>query len=296
MRRFVGVSATLLLIAGASSAHADWGSGTGGGGAYVGKSEQETKALPKEGPWQGSGTGNDGKPIPKTVPYQYATFLACGHNGPTEGREVGCSTAMTTCSDVPNATGPYVVIYRRTVAPDNSYGPWENLGTTCYPNLVPGGGGKPQLTLAMIKEVWSHTPFAKPALTMQPKGNQTLVTLPGYFTLEWPGAGYQPGEVRTVTLLGHQVRIKPTLVTNTYSFGDGASSGPTSSLGGPYPTGDIRHAYTTAGSYTSHVTSTYGGQFSVDGGSWTDITGTLPIAGPGQTITVRTAKNRLVNQ
>ena len=37
----------------------------------------------------------------------------------------------------------------------------------------------------------------------------TLVTLPVYFSVSWPTAGYQPQEVDAVNLLGYAVRIRP---------------------------------------------------------------------------------------
>ncbi len=165
------------------------------------------------------------------------------------------------------------------------------MGTTCFPNLVPNG--KPQLTLAMIVHEWRFTPFAKPTLSIQPVKNTTLVTLPTYFQLTWAAAGNQPDEIRTVTLLGHVVRIKPTLKSNTYIFGDGTSSPATPSLGGTYPTGDIKHAYDDPGSFSTSVRTTYGGQFSVDGAAWQDIEGTTVVTGPGEPLRVVTSTNRL---
>jgi hypothetical protein len=43
---------------------------------------------------------------------------------------------------------------------------------------------------------------------IQPEGNLTLVTLPTFFEVKWPSAGFQPGEIDTTTLLGHRVRIR----------------------------------------------------------------------------------------
>ncbi|MBC9957800.1 hypothetical protein [Yimella sp. cx-51] len=148
----------------------------------------------------------------------------------------------------------------------------------------------------MIKSAWERTPFSKPTVSMQPVGGRTLVTLPTYFQLQYPTEGFAPSEVNTVTLLGHQVRIKPTFKSNTFTYGDGATSGPTSSSGGVYPTGDITHAYERAGKYTVSVSTTYGGQYSVDGGAWADLDGTTTVAGPSSMIEVVTTKNQLVNE
>ncbi|BDZ59985.1 hypothetical protein GCM10025872_36420 [Barrientosiimonas endolithica] len=275
-------------------AHAGYDGQVGGDSAYLGKTASETRALPAAGDYEGK--VKSGTKVPPKVPYEYKTVVACGQNGPnTEGGLV-CSPALTACLSVPDASGPYVRIYRRQAFPGQEPTGWRDVGTTCYPELVPGGASRPQLTLAMIRDAWSKTPFAKPALRTQPVGGRTLVTLPTYFEISWPSDGFQPDEVRTVTLLGQQVRIKPTFKSNNFVFGDGTSSGPTSSFGGPYPTGDITHKYDKAGTVTVSASTVYGGEFSVNGGAYVPIPGTATIAGPSQQLTIVTAKNRLVNE
>ncbi|NHN54883.1 hypothetical protein G9U51_03675 [Calidifontibacter sp. DB0510] len=272
--------------------------GFGGGGVYVGLSEAQTRALPPKG----SGTINrGGKPVRVTAPYEYQTVLECPGNAPgAGGNDNGCTQAYTRCASVPNAEGPYSRIYRRLTDPATGVGPpdesWDFVNRTCWPTLVPNNTGKPQLTLSMIKAQWTRTPFAKPTLVIQPPNGRTLITLPTYFQQAFSVTGYQPDEVRSVTLLGRQVRIKPTFKANVFDFGDGTSYGPTKSVGGPYPTGDVTHAYTAKGTVSVRVTTTYGGQYSVDGGPWTDIPGTVNIVGPAQQLQVLTSRNELVNQ
>ncbi|CAG7571002.1 hypothetical protein FB554_3026 [Barrientosiimonas humi] len=261
---------------------------------YNGLSRTETQELPSVGDYEGSAKA--GTKVPAKVPYEYNTVMACGQNGPNSDGGLVCSPALTACENVPDANGPYVRVFRRQVFPGQEPTGWRQVGTTCYPELVPGGASRPQLTLAMIRDAWSKTPFAKPALRTQPVGGRTLVTLPTYFEISWPSDGFQPDEVRTVTLLGQQVRIKPTFKSNNFVFGDGTSSGPTSSFGGPYPTGDITHKYDKAGTVTVSASTVYGGEFSVNGGAYVPIPGTATVAGPSQQLTIVTAKNRLVNE
>lgn len=262
-------------------------------GTYTGLTEAKTRALE---PSDKATVVVAGKKVVKQVPYEYMTLLNCGNNFPSTGRELGCTSAYQICSDV-NAEGPYTRIFRRftQIAPGTP-NPWRSVGTTCWPNAVPNNTARPQLTMAMIKSQWEHTPFAKPSVSTQPVGGATLVTLPVYFQLKYPAAGFQPGEINTVTLLGHQVRIKPTFKHNVFTFGDGSTSGTTQSGGGTYPDGDIKHAYDKRGTYTTSVATTYGGQYSVDGGEWADIPGAITVSGPASTIQVVTTKNELVNQ
>jgi len=201
---------------------------------------------------------------------------ACARNTPAQG------------------LGPQIRLYRRQLdANGKMLTGWVLVGTTCLPELVPG---KPVLGMALILAAFHNTAFARPTVHMQPEGNVTLITLATYFEANWPTAGFQPSEVDTVIMMGSQVRIRPTNQGYTYFFGDGTSEGPTSSPGGVYPSGDITHTYPKAGTFSSHIDITYGGEFSVDGSPWLPIDDTVSITGQTQTVTVKTAKARLVTK
>ncbi|MFN2318559.1 MAG: hypothetical protein ABR500_02605, partial [Dermatophilaceae bacterium] len=105
---------------------------------------------------------------------------------------------------------------------------------------------------------------------------------------------YEPTEIDTVTLLGFSVDIRPRLDAITYHFGDGATAGPTKDLGGPHPSGGIVHEYSSKGSFQVRADITYGGQFRVNGGDWSDIPGTATITGTDTTLTVMESRARLV--
>jgi hypothetical protein len=228
--------------------------------------------------------------------FEYTSATACATSIPDGANaDIPCSAAIQACAGntAAQGQGPQVRLYRREL--DNNGKPvdptWLPIGTTCFPELVPG---KPVLGMARILDAFHNTAWALPAVQTQPEGNTTLVTLPTYFRVSWPKAGFQPGEVDTTTLLNTPVRIRPTLKSYTYIFGDGTSSEPTLSPGGTYPEGDITHAYPKAGSYSSHVEITYGGEFSIRDGEWNLIPDTVTIGGQPQTITVKTAHPRLV--
>ena len=150
--------------------------------------------------------------------------------------------------------------------------------------------------MAQVLAAFHDTDFAKPSVQIQPKGNVTLVTLPTYFELTWPSAGFAPGEVDAVDparMLGFRVEIRPQFKSVVYVYGDGSTSGATTSRGGPYPSGDIRHAYDEAGTFPVRADVTYTGQFRVAGGQWIDIPGQVTIQGQPEDLQVRTAKARL---
>ncbi|MFN8099603.1 MAG: hypothetical protein U0Q21_15120 [Dermatophilaceae bacterium] len=150
--------------------------------------------------------------------------------------------------------------------------------------------------MAMIEAAFHRTPFALPGVHIQPEGNRTLVTLPTYFALEWTEKGFEPEEIDTLNprdWFGLTVRVKPVFQSVTYSFGDGTGEGPTTKLGGPYPTGDIVHTYDTGGVYDTQVTAVVTGQVSLNGSEWIDIPGQADLAGPVTPLTVLTARNHL---
>jgi hypothetical protein len=236
--------------------------------------------------------------------YEYTSVTACSLSTPGgPNADVPCLGAVQACAgNTPQeGLGPQVRLYRREL---NAKGlpisaDWgTSIGTTCSPELVPG---EPVLGTGLILAAFHNTPFAKPAVHMQPEGNVTLVTLLTYFEVKWPttefkpgDTGFKPGDIDTVTLMGHQVQIRPTSESYTYRFGDGTVAGPTSSPGGRYPDGDITHTYTKAGAYNSQIDIVYGGEYRFGGSEWIPINDTVTITGSPQLITVKTARARLV--
>lgn len=235
-----------------------------------------------------------GNPIPGSK-FEYVAVISCPQNSPSQPRLEICMIAATVCQRMlPPQPGPLAWVFRREVAEDGTIGPWNTMGTTCFAASVPPeSGSAPVLTDAMIVEQFYEMEFAEPTIVMQPPGNQTLVTLPVYFEIVWPTEGFEPQEVDETTLAGRQVRIRPVLEHATYTFGDGTSEGPTPSLGGPYPDGDVTHSYDQAGSVNPSVSVTYSGEVSVDGADWAAIDASVTIDGPAEPLEVRTSRNRL---
>jgi len=260
---------------------------TDGGGAQVELSHEEL-ARARQGLDLKTGA-------PDTHSYEYSSDYACAFSQPdhVEDRTI-CMGAYLACAGntAAEGQGPQVMLFRRELDPAGKpITAWTTIGTTCHPELVPG---KPVLGLGPILAAFHNTAFTKPTVHIQPEGNLTLVTLATYFEVTWPAAGFKPGEIDTTTLLGYQVRIRPTVQGYTYLFGDGTSLGPTTSSGGIYPDGDITHTYPTPGLYPTRIDITYSGEFSVNAGAWIPIPDTVTIAGAIQPLTVKTAHARLV--
>ena len=223
------------------------------------------------------------------VEYTYASISFCAVDPNDPARDVICSAAFAECAgNTPEqGLGPAIKIFRQE-AGDPS---WQFRGISCFPDLVDAG---PVLTMDMIVSAFHDTAFAVPSVNVQPEGDVTLVTLPTYYEVAFPSEGYEPAEIDTVTLLGFDVDIQPRLDAITYHFGDGATVGPTKDLGGPHPTGGIVHEYASKGTVQVRADITYGGQFRVNGGGWSDIPGTATITGSETTLTVMESRARLV--
>ncbi|EAQ00493.1 hypothetical protein JNB_09979 [Janibacter sp. HTCC2649] len=257
-----------------------------------------------------------GKPVPR---WEYKTHINCatGNTNP----DAGCGTAAQACTNgqfqavvlrrlmVPvqrtnapaplpsgSSTGPGSAVPvpgGSTMAPaPGAQGQWHVWGVTCYPQLLPGNALP---TMAQVLKAFREIDFAKGDVSIQPVGNVTLVNLPTYFAATWPQAGVGPDESDVTNLLGYRLEIQPLARSLTYVYGDGNSSGPTTSLGGPHPDGDIRWTYKRPGTMATRVDTFYGGRFRFGTGAWMTIPETVTVQGTPVNLTVREAKARLYN-
>ncbi|WP_151524222.1 hypothetical protein [Serinicoccus kebangsaanensis] len=261
-----------------------------GDGSEVGLTHEEVRAISNQWP-------PGANPESATSWYEYQAVIDCRPpNTVNQPRLEICQAALDACAGVADPAFALAVIYRRTVSADGDVlEGWAPGDSTCFSDSVPPRSGETveELTEAMIIEQFHQTDFALPEAVIQPPEGRTLVNLPVYFELAWPADGFEPQEVDTTTLIGHEVRIRPTLIGATYVTGDGASIGPTDSLGGPYPEGDITHEYTDAADVAPYISVEYGGEVSVNGGDWSEIPSTVVIDGPTSPLEVLTSKNRL---
>jgi hypothetical protein len=145
----------------------------------------------------------------------------------------------------------------------------------------------------MVQRAFREVDFARPVVAVQPVGNQTLVNFETFYRVVWPVVGVAPREVATVRLLGRSVRIRPSVRSYWYGFGDGSGLSPTADAGGVFPDGRVRHVYMSAGSVAVGARASFTGDFSVDGGAWEPVDDTVTIAGPTTGVRVREAANRL---
>ncbi|KGN39049.1 hypothetical protein N803_00570 [Knoellia subterranea KCTC 19937] len=258
----------------------------GGAGVPTGGGARVTLTLQELRKARADAAKAVGKPGPR---WEYKTRINCAVGDP----DANCDTAASACTN----GQLQAVVLRRLVNPDGTPVPddrgiWSEWGVTCFPDLLPGNTLP---SLAQIRQAFRQVNFTKGDLSIQPVGNVTLVNLPTYFEATWPEAGVGPDEIDASTILGYRLEIQPIARSVTYVYGDGNTSGPTTSVGGSYPDGDIRWTYKQPGVMATRLDTTYGGRFRLEGGAWITIPGTVEVKGSPVNLTVREAKARLYN-
>src|SRR5699024_6693186 len=80
-----------------------------------------------------------------------------------------------------------------------------------------------------------------------------------------------------------------------WDLGDGNTI-TTNNPGEPYPSTEISATYTQEGWYDITLTTTFSGQFSVEGGPWQDIDGTIEVASEPIPLYSKSLESRLVDR
>lgn len=162
-------------------------------------------------------------------------------------------------------------------------GDWVSVGRACTDitalNPPPSPGE--------IYRYFQTLPLPHLATRQQPPGNG-LVGLPVIFFTEDPTT-----QTFDLTIRGFQVRIVAGATSFTWHTGDGHDVTSTDP-GAPYPRQTVTHDYR-SGTYTAHVTTTWGATFSVDGGASVAVPGTTTTDGPPVTFSVLQAHAVLTN-
>ncbi|NYF96921.1 hypothetical protein [Janibacter cremeus] len=289
MRFFAAICASWLIILGATST-ADAGTEPKPKttnfqtGAHVSEKRiTETNRLKDKDEQISGGTSSrtSGKAEDVAWSTPPAKWVTKERNCSSGGLDPACSATIIDCRANPSASGPPRLVWMKQEGSDHWYGPIQ----TCLPGYPPppdvddptiprtSAPPPPVPTIAQIREAFMELPFAKPEVSMQPVGNQTLINLPTFYEASWPkGAGLKPGDVsKPVTLLSWTIEFKIASKDYRYDFGDDSTSEWTDSTGGVYPDGDITHTYETTGKRSVKVDARLVGQFRVNGGAWQNL-------------------------
>lgn len=118
----------------------------------------------------------------------------------------------------------------------------------------------------------------------------------GWLPVNMVNVLYAESETQTMdmTLLGTPVQVRAIPVSYHWDLGDGNTI-TTTDPGAPYPSEQVSATYTQEGWYDVTLTTTFSGQFSVAGGAWQDIDGTIDVASEPIPIFSKSLESRLVN-
>jgi hypothetical protein len=164
-------------------------------------------------------------------------------------------------------------------APDQ----WVRTGQRCL---------RPQDVPASVIPVFTARDFRRLPLPpggvrIQPPNLRTLVNVP---TNVYVQVGVR---VLNTTLLGFPVRVRATPERFRWDFGDRHTLH-TEDAGAAYPDLRTTHTYESPGLRRVALSTVYSGEYSVDGGAWLPIDGLAEVDSPPRTLTVISARNRLV--
>lgn len=266
-----GALAVGLPAALPGAAAADCRAGAGGGAVGVGCTDH----VPGRG---GSSAGQGGgQAAGSSGPrYRYRYVLACDGNTLDAPGSTTCELATTQCA----APRLFYWQYRSSdgVA-------WQLTGTRCLTRQeAVDGEAVPGLTLADFRRL----PLPGQAVVLEPGNGYALVGVP-------LNAVAGTAQVAlTTTVLGAGVAVRATPVAYTWDFGDGTVLGPTTDPGAPYPALGTTHTYERGGDVTVTLTTTYAGEFSVQGGAFQAVAGTADVASPPVPLAVLTGSGALV--
>jgi hypothetical protein len=235
--------------------------------------------------------------LPAEDPYEYRTSLGCGNKASPDANDnpTNCTFGMTVCVTAANPAG--VLYYSWIRRKDDRSLPWRFNGESCSLAALPAAPAPPAVpSLAQIREAFATLPFGKPTVSIQPVGGKTLVNLPTFYEVKWDGSGLEPGSISApVQMLSWTVEFEVNARSYTFDFGDGTKSEPTTDIGGPYPTGGIRHTYDRAiDAAQVKVDSVLSGRYRINGGPWQDIGNDADLTDePVTTLQVAEAQARL---
>ncbi|MDK3258498.1 hypothetical protein [Blastococcus capsensis] len=180
--------------------------------------------------------------------------------------------------------GPTVVDVEGDYQPGDPYGDWRYDSEGCF-DITPLN---PPPSSAEVFSFFQRLPLPQLTTQHQPPGDG-LTGLPVIFYTDSPTT-----QTFTVDIRGFQVVIEATAEQFTWHTGDATGQITSSDPGRPYPEETVEHSYR-SGTYTAHLTVTWGATFTVNGGTPADVPGTTTTDGPPVTFDVLQARTVLTN-
>ena len=154
---------------------------------------------------------------------------------------------------------------------------------------VPGGEAAPEpVVIIMTQSDFAKLPVKPSVASAGPER--------GWLPAGMVNVLYAEPTVQTLEteLLDTPVAVRAIPTSYHWDLGDGNTI-TTSKPGKPYPSEEVAGKYSGEGWYDVTLTTTFAGQFSVDGGEWQDIDGTIEVESDPIELFSKSLESRLVN-
>ena len=161
---------------------------------------------------------------------------------------------------------------------------WEDVDQGC----IDITSLNPPPSSAEVFSYFERLPLPRLTTQHQPPGDG-LSGLPVIFYTDSPTT-----QTFTVDIRGFNVVIEATAERYTWHTGDATGQIMSTDPGKPYPNQTVEHSYR-SGTYTAHLTVTWGATFTVNGSAPADVPGTTTTDGPPVTFDVLQARAVLTN-
>jgi len=252
----------------------------------------------------------DGEQAATPPRYQYiwapvSEFSGCGADLATGGTTWSCAPHPDSCEagngtrftgegdalNVGASTGsqePAEGVTQRGTRIDNESGERTDLGIRCALPGTPEYEEAPPVVITVSQSDFARMPVKPLQAHAGPDDGWLPVNMVNVLHAE------SEPQILSVELLDTPVAIRATPVSYYWDLGDGNTI-TTTNPGKPYPSEVVSATYTQEGWYDITLTTTFSGQFSVTGGEWQDIDGTIEVTSDPVPIYSKSLESRLVN-
>jgi len=155
--------------------------------------------------------------------------------------------------------------------------------------VAAGGGAAPEPVVIIVTQAeFAELPVEPAVASAGPEA--------GWLPVGMVNVLYAESEIQTLEteLLGTPVAVRAIPTSYHWDLGDGNTI-TTSKSGKPFPSEEVSATYAHEGWYDITLTTTFAGQFSVDGGEWQDIDGTIEVESEPIPLYSKSLESRLVN-
>lgn len=246
-------------------------------------------------------TESDRAGVQKAPPPVYITSRELGMNSrfscidlfeeSETSRAAGCGIATQTCRmfDLIASDGEGFVA-SETVQIDTRSGQAseELLGFDCQRRGGVLVAGTEPIVITVTREDFASMPVKPLVAAAGPDSGWLPVNMVNVLHAE------EETQSLPMELLGVPVVVRATPVLYEWDLGDGNTIS-TTNPGKPFPSEVVSATYRYEGWYDVQLTTTFSGQFSVAGGQWQDIDGTIVVASDPISIFSKSMESRLVN-